>query len=167
MNVPDRSARVPNASADATQSIERVWHEQRARMWRALVAWSGDPELASDAVAEAFAQALGRGEALHAPDRWIWRAAFRIAAGDLAARRPARLVAQAEPISTLPEPIVDLVRALHTLSPKQRTVAILRWYADLPTKVVADVLGCSPTTVRVHLMHARRRLRPLLEEIDA
>jgi hypothetical protein len=48
-----------------------------ARLWQALVAFAGDPELASDAVAETFAQALRRGEAMRDPARWVSRAAFK------------------------------------------------------------------------------------------
>src|SRR5207247_3672685 len=51
------------------------------------MAFSGDPEIASDSVAEAFAQALGRGDALVDPLAWIWRVAFRVAAGELNERR--------------------------------------------------------------------------------
>jgi predicted RNA polymerase sigma factor len=57
-------------------AVERVWREQGARLWRSLVAFAGDGELASDAMAEAFAQALGRGDAVEAHDRWVWRASF-------------------------------------------------------------------------------------------
>jgi hypothetical protein len=47
------------------------------------VAYSGDPEIASYSVAEAFAQALSHREPLRTPDRWIWKSAFRIATGEL------------------------------------------------------------------------------------
>jgi DNA-directed RNA polymerase specialized sigma24 family protein len=33
-------------------------------MWQAVFAFAGDPEVASDAVAEAFTQALRRGDAI-------------------------------------------------------------------------------------------------------
>jgi RNA polymerase sigma-70 factor (ECF subfamily) len=56
-------------------------------MWRALYAYAGDPEVASDAVSEAFAQALRRGSAIRELDRWVWRSAFRIAAGEMKRRR--------------------------------------------------------------------------------
>jgi predicted RNA polymerase sigma factor len=36
-------------------AVERVWREQGARLWRSLVAFTGDGEVASDAMAEAFA----------------------------------------------------------------------------------------------------------------
>ena len=54
-----------------------------ARSWPS----AATKELASEAMAEAFAQALGRGAAVAPPDRWIWRTAFRIAAGELKERR--------------------------------------------------------------------------------
>jgi RNA polymerase sigma-70 factor (ECF subfamily) len=78
---------VQDALVTAARGLERLYREDGARLWRALVAFSGDREVASDAVAEAFAQALGRGEELRDPQRWVWRAAFRIAAGELKDRR--------------------------------------------------------------------------------
>jgi len=62
--------------AEPRDGVERVWREDGPRLWRSLVAFGGDPELASDAMAEAFAQALGRGSAIESPDRWVWRAAL-------------------------------------------------------------------------------------------
>jgi RNA polymerase sigma-70 factor (ECF subfamily) len=148
-----------------TTAIERVWREQGAKVWRSLLEFTGDPDVASDALAEAFAQALARGGALREPDRWIWRASFKIAAGELQERRrrpPPSPRSQAE----LPEPVADLVAALRRLSSNQRAAAILCLYADLPTSEAARIIGCSQTTVRVHLMQARRRLRPMLEVED-
>jgi len=37
-------------------------------------------------MAEAFAQAIGRGQALHNAQAWVWKAAFRIASGELTRR---------------------------------------------------------------------------------
>ena len=71
------------AQAEATTELEAVYREDGARLWRALYAYSNDAELASDAAAEAFAQALGRGTAMRDVRSWVWRAAFRLAAGDL------------------------------------------------------------------------------------
>ena len=117
-------------------------------------------------MAEAFAQALGHRGEIEAPDRWIWRAAFRIAAGELKERR--RVVSDElwAPSIGMPEPVTDLVRALHTLTPNQRASAVLSLYADMPTRDVARILACSQATVRVHLSQAKRRLRALLEETD-
>ena len=152
--------------AGPRDAVERVWRDDGPRLWRSLVAFGGDQELASDAMAEAFAQALGRGAAVETPDRWIWRAAFRIAAGELKERRRVAASDGHHPSVGMPEPVADLVRALRTLSPNQRAAAVLSFYADMPTRDVARILACSQATVRVHLSQARRRLRVLLEETD-
>lgn len=152
--------------AGPRDAVERVWRDDGPRLWRSLVAFGGDKELASDAMAEAFAQALGRGAAVETPDRWIWRAAFRIAAGELKERHRIA-VTDIPPISVgMPEPVADLVQALRTLSPNQRAAAVLSIYADMSTRDVARILACSQATVRVHVSQARRRLRVLLEETD-
>ena len=150
-----------------TSRFEAVWREHGARLWRALLEFTGDPDLASDALAEAFAQAMARGDEIREADRWIWRASFKIAAGELKARRANRSpVSSSERSTDLPEPVVDLVAALRTLSSKQRAAAVLHYYVDLPVSEVARTLDCTQTTVRVHLLQARRRLRPLLEVDD-
>ena len=64
--------------------IEQVYREQSARIWRALLLYSSDPEIASDATAEAFAQLLGRGPGVRDPPAWVGRTAFKIAGGSLA-----------------------------------------------------------------------------------
>jgi RNA polymerase sigma-70 factor, ECF subfamily len=148
-------------------AVERVWRQDGARLWRALVAYCGDREIASDSMAEAFAQALGRGNDVRDHDRWIWQAAFRIAAGELGRRRRSTQDASPEdPASDMPDPVVDLVVALKHLSPNQRAAAVLHDYADKSTRDVARILGCSQATVRVHLLQARRRLRAFLEDED-
>ena len=152
-------------SIEPRDSVERVWREQGAKLWRSLVAFTADPDVATDAMAEAFAQALGRGPAVRDHDRWIWRASFRIAAGELQARSR-RSGALPERSYEMPEPAADLIRALAILSPNQRAALALRDYADLSTKDVARILGCSQATVRVHRAQARKRLRPLLEVRD-
>jgi hypothetical protein len=45
-------------------AIERCYREQGEKLWRALLLLGGDGEVASDAVAEAFAQAIRRGEGI-------------------------------------------------------------------------------------------------------
>ena len=152
-------------SVEPVSEIERLFAKEGKRLWRALVAYSGNREIASDAVAEAFAQVLARGSAVDSPERWVWRAAFRIAAGELKARSRHRSVA-ADTGYVMPDPPRDLVAALARLSPKQRGALILRFYAGYSTREVAEMLGASPATIRVHISQGRRRLRRLLEDRD-
>jgi RNA polymerase sigma-70 factor, ECF subfamily len=142
--------------------LERLFETEAKHIWRALVAYTGDPEVASDAMSEAFAQALARGDELRSPHRWVWRAAFRIAAGELKIRLRDRALAE-DPPYEMPEPPHDLIATLAKLSPNQRAALILRHYAGYSTREISQILGCSAATVRVHLSQGRRRLRHLLE----
>jgi RNA polymerase sigma-70 factor (ECF subfamily) len=153
--------------AGPESELERLYRENGARLWRALLGFTGDPEVASDAVAEAFAQALGRGAAIRSPLRWVWRAAFHIARGELKARRR-RAPSEPEGSYELPNPDPDpeLTGALAQLPPGQRAAVVLHHVADYPVKEVAAILGTTSAAVRMSLTRGRRRLRELLEERD-
>jgi RNA polymerase sigma-70 factor, ECF subfamily len=153
------------AGVSRMEQIERLYREQGDRIWRGVLAFAGDPEVANDAVAEAFAQVLRRGDEVRDPERWIWRAAFRIAAGDLKERR--RIVETVAPPSyEMEEPARDLVVALGTLSERQRAVVVLHDAAGFTAREVAKIVGSTEAAVRVHLMRGRRRLRDLLKDDD-
>ena len=147
---------------DAEHGLESLYRKDGERLWRAVAAYTGDREIASDAVAEAFAQALARGPELRDPLAWIWRVAFRVAAGELKERRREGGIAP-EAIVEPEEPLTDLLAALRVLSPKQRAAIVLHHYAGYPVRDVAGILGSTSAAVRVHLSQGRKRLRGLLE----
>ena len=151
---------------DRQQEVERLYRTEGARLWRAVMAYCGDGEIANDAVAEAFAQLLARGGAVYAPHPWLWRSAFRIAAGELKARGRTAPPA-GDTTYEAPELVIDVLRALPRLSPHQREAVILHDYADLSTAEVARIMKIAQATVRVHVSQARRKLRRLLEDRDA
>jgi RNA polymerase sigma-70 factor, ECF subfamily len=153
------------AGASRSAEIERLYRERGDRIWRAVLAFSGDPEVASDAVAEAFAQVLRRGDAVEDPERWVWRAAFRIASGELKERRK-RPVMETIGSYEMEEPARDLVVALSRLSDRQRRAVVLHDAAGYPAREVARMVGSTEAAVRVHLMRGRRRLRELLRGHD-
>jgi RNA polymerase sigma-70 factor (ECF subfamily) len=126
------------------------------------MAYAADREVTNDAVAEAFAQAMRRGSALDQPLSWIWKAAFRIAAGELKRRRAS---GGPPPDEAYEQPGWDdeLMNALRTLSPNQRGSVILHHYSGYSVKEIAAVLGSTPMAVRVHLSQGRKRLRAALE----
>jgi RNA polymerase sigma factor (sigma-70 family) len=141
--------------------LERLYRAQGDRMLRSLLAFAGDPDVAGDAVAEAFAQALRGGSAIHDPERWLWRAAFRIASGELKDRaRSSPLTKEAS--YEMEAPARDLVEALGHLSEKQRMAVILHDAAGYPNKEVAAIIGSTTAAVKVHVARGRRRLRELL-----
>lgn len=145
-------------------ALERLYREEGPRLERALVLFAGNREVAMDAIAEAFAQAIRGRTRVNDPRAWVWRAAFRIAAGELKDR--SRRTELRESSYEMPEPVVDLVRALARLSPKQRASLVLFHYAGYPAKDVARIVGSTPAAVTVHLSVGRKRLRGLLEDDD-
>jgi len=60
-----------------TAEVALLYQQEGPKLWRAVFAYAGDREVASDAVAEAFAQFIRRGGGVREPRAWIWRAAFR------------------------------------------------------------------------------------------
>lgn len=150
---------------DAKRDLEQLYREHGNRLWWALVAFSGDREIASDAESEAFAQALRRGDAIKDALAWVWRAAFRIAAGELQRRRTVA-PPLADPSYELPEPAAHVTQALRELPPQQRAAVVLHYYADKPIREIAELLGTSSSTVAVHLHRGRNRLRDLLGDDD-
>ena len=151
------------ASGPDQRDLEVVWRTDGARIWRAIAAYACDADVANDAVSEAFAQALGRIEEIRDPVAWLWRTSFRLATKELRARARASVLQQ-EAAYDLPEPLDDVFRAFERLSPNQRAAVLLHDYADRPTAEVAETLGVSAATVRVHLSQGRRRLRGILKE---
>lgn len=53
----------------------------------------------------------------------------------------------------------EVQRLLATLAPQQRAAVVLRYLFDQTDDEMAEVLNCSPATVRSHLSHARSALR--------
>jgi RNA polymerase sigma-70 factor (ECF subfamily) len=146
-------------------SVEDLYRRDGERLWRAVLLYSGDREVASDAVAEAFAQLLRRGDAVSAPDRWVWRAAFRIAAGDLKSRGDRRR-AVVDPVPVASGDDGRVADVLLKLSPNQRSAIVLHYFSGYTYKEVAAIIGSTPSAVSVHITRGRRRLRTLLEDLD-
>jgi len=152
-------------AVDQGLRFEAVYREHGDHLWRGVFLFCGDREIASDAVAEAFAQAIRRGERVESALAWITRAAYRIAAGELKARRRAG-DAFVDRAYEMTEPASELVAALAKLSPKQRAAAVLHFRDNYTLAEVADIIGSTTAAVGVHLYRARRRLRELLGEDD-
>lgn len=152
---------VPSAG-DFVADVERVYRTEGARLWRSVAGYAGSRAVADDAVAEAFAQLLRRGPEVLDPKAWVWRAAFRIAAGDLQRqRRDTNELLQDFP-ADVPVDSLDLVAALRTLSDMQRKSVVLHDYTGYRAAEVARMIGSTEAAVRVHLLRGRKKLRSIL-----
>lgn len=146
------------------EQVEMLYRLDGDRLWRSIFGLSASRTIADDAVAEAFAQLLRRGDAVRDPRAWVWRTAYRLALGLLSERNRTVNEVLDDLAYEAPEPALDLVAALRELSPAQRSAVIFVDFAGYRARETADLIGSSEAAVRVHLMRGRRRLRARLGE---
>ena len=146
--------------------VETVYRSVHPRLWRSLLSYTGDAELASDAEAEAFAQVLRRGEAVDDVAAWVWRSAFQIAAGLLAARSRPNDLWSAEGSTPPTGSVAEFLGLLADLSPQQRACVALRYVGEYTSPEIGELLGTSAGTVRVQLHRAHDALRQTIMEAE-
>jgi RNA polymerase sigma-70 factor, ECF subfamily len=147
------------------ERVRQAYDATHQPLWQAVLAFSRSEDIADEAVAEGFAQALRRGDDIRNVERWVWAATFAIARGLLAERSRGNSVPLSQDPSVDPvEPDVDLISALSRLGDRDREVVLMCDFAGWPAFDVAAITGISPGGVRVRLHRARKRLRTLLSE---
>lgn len=181
MPEPDEAGQVRREAL----SVALVEHGDR--LYSLALRITRDPDMASDAVQEAFATALQRVDDFRGEARlgtWLHRIVYTKAIDLLRARgreapMPEEDAAKRPPDddrlggaptwSRPPDEILlgnetkkALENALMELTPMQRLVFELREVEGRATEDVADILSLPPGTVRVHLHRARMRLRARL-----
>jgi RNA polymerase sigma-70 factor, ECF subfamily len=153
-------------SADPSRAMDELFRRESPRLWRALMAFTaGRADVADEAVSEAFARAVANGDRVEQPVAWLYRVAFRIAAQELRRERD-RATPESPSIAeetAEQDEFGELFSALVKLPANQRAAVFLHYRCDLSVREVADRLGVSTATARVHLWRGRQRLRRLLE----
>ena len=143
------------------EAIERAYRDYATQLWRGVYAYSGGRvDIADEAVAETFARALEGTERIRSLLPWLYRVAFRQAAERL------RCEQRLGPLEEVPEGGDTrsdtrnlFLGALALLTPPQRAVVFLFYYADLSISDIADATGSNRVAVRVQLHRAREALR--------
>ena len=174
---------------DLRAALSRTLVEEGDRLYALALRVTRDPDLAADAVQEAFTSALDKQDAFRGEARlgtWLHRIVFNKSIDQLRRRRreeplpdeeAGELTAQdvqlghgpswARPPDELllgEETRQALERAVGRLTPLQRAVFELKETEGRPTNEVAAILGIAEATVRVHLHRARLKLRDLLSD---
>ena len=146
--------------------VEAVFRSVHHRLWRSLLLFTGDAELASDAVAEAFAQVLRRGDAVDDVEAWVWRSAFRIAGGLVAARLSSTDLGPVDGSTPLTGSLAEFLGLLDGLSEQQRACVALRYVGEYTSSEIGELLGTSASSVRVQLHRAHAALRETITEAE-
>jgi DNA-directed RNA polymerase specialized sigma24 family protein len=147
---------------------EAFYRAEFARVVRTSYLIVHDRQRAEEIAQEAFIQLLTNWRKVsryQQPGAWVRRVAIRIATRS--ARRDGRRMALEQGAHVPPAPAgqnLDLLNAIKQLPAQQRAAVALFYFEDRPLPEVADILGCSHATAKVHVFNARRRLADLLRE---
>jgi RNA polymerase sigma-70 factor, ECF subfamily len=176
-------------ATDHRAALTRALVEEGDRLYALAFRVTRDPDLAADAVQEAFASSLDHVDGFRGEARlstWLHRIVFTKSIDLLRRRRREEPLLQEEAEELTAEDLrlghgsswarppdelllgketrAALERALGKLTPLQRAVFELKETEGRPTAEVAEILGTAEPTVRVHLHRARLKLRDLLAD---
>jgi RNA polymerase sigma factor (sigma-70 family) len=144
--------------------FEEFYRDSRDACLRAVLVGTGNPHLAEDLVAEAYAQAWSawrKVRAHPAPRAWIVRTALNSRVSWWRKRRREVALAGHDAEGHQQTEGVDpaLLAAVRRLPRRQREVVALRVFLDLDTEATAKTLSIAPGTVTAHLARAVATLR--------
>lgn len=151
----------------ADLDFDSFYASSSRRLLGQVYVMTGDMGAAEDAIAEAYARAWQRWDAVQrygSPEAWVRTVAMRVAVSSwrkarnrlLAHRRDQAL----DPMAGSPEPDrVMLVRALQKIPAKQRQALVLHFIADLPVREVAAEMNAAEGTVKSWLSRGRAALK--------
>jgi RNA polymerase sigma factor (sigma-70 family) len=164
---PAAEADVEGVVATRFASFDAAYAALAPVAYRAAFRLVGDRDAAQDIAQDAMVRLVPRWRkvAEHpCPEAWAATVATRLAISAWHRRR--RAPRPDRDVTVLPQDAIvsrdALVRALRSLSGRQRDVAVLLYIADLPVAEVAAALGCSDGTVKTHASRAREALRAAL-----
>lgn len=165
---------------DREVEFERLVLPHRSRMMRTVWRVVRDADLAEEALQEALATLWRKLPVLSRhpnPEALVLRVALDAARDQLRARlrRERRVMpleeADAAPGIASPDPVEravvvrEVLTAVRRLGPHQATAILLRVVEEAPYQTVAQALGCSEATARVHVLRARQKLRTWLSHL--
>ena len=143
----------------------------------------GDREEARDVVQVTFLRVWenrSRFDRRWSPNTWIYRIASNLAIDELRSRKvrerslqPAGVFLRAiaggreTSLAELEDREIETIfqRLAESLTEKQRLAFVLRGHEGLSSEEVGKILGCRPSTVRNHLLAARRKMRHELRRL--
>jgi RNA polymerase sigma-70 factor (sigma-E family) len=154
---------------DDRAGFDAFVHARSAALSRTAYLLTGDHHLAQDLVQAALLQAAKHWGRIHtSPEAYVRRAMYH---QNISWWRRRRFAETALESYDAPAPAADptlrlsLEQALRRLTPRQRTVLVLRYFEDLTEVQTAAELGISSGAVKSMSRQALQRLRVLAPEL--
>jgi DNA-directed RNA polymerase specialized sigma24 family protein len=142
---------------DADHAVAALYQAHYPALVRLAALLIPDVATAEDIVQDAFAAVHGRWHVQPAPDAALAYLRWSVV------HRSRSVPPLGEPAAGTGEPVSAVVSALRALSPRQREVVVLRYFADLSEAEIAAATGMSMAAVRDHAAQAMSSLQAGLE----
>ena len=162
------------AARDGSLEFEGFFAANRERLFRALWLVARDRHEAEEVAQDAFLKVWERWDRVGGMDDaegYLYRTAFNLFRNRrrrsvLALRRLVRAIPPPDPTDAVDDRD-QVIRALATLTPRQRSALVLTDLIELTSEEAARALGVRPSTVRVLSARARTALRDEIGGQDA
>jgi len=158
--------------------LDEIWGENEARLAKLAIGLGLPGDQAADVLQDVYLMAIHKPPAIVDRvelRRWLFRVtANRCHLEHRLRSRWRRLWSSLETVWTTSHRIgtspvcgelkQDVNRALATLTDDDRKLVVMRYFSDLNSREIADIVGMPEATVRGHLRAARRKLADELED---
>ena len=153
-------ARAKYASAAGFDDFYSLQFMPMVRLARGLV---DTAECAEEIVQDAFVRLLERWDRVDEPIGYLRAAVVNGARSELRKREVRRRFGRQQPLPCAPAGEDYLIDALAQLAAKRRTALVLRFYAQLSEREIAEAMGVRPGTVKSLVSRGLADLRRLIE----
>jgi RNA polymerase sigma-70 factor, ECF subfamily len=172
--IPESGVGQADSGGGPDRGFDAFAREQR----RALVAFAwtltGDVGVAEDVAQDALHatwKAWDRDGGLRQPEAWARqvvanRAVDRVRRAGRERRALGLVGARPDPAVDLPTTDHEFWDAVRALPERQAQAIALHYLEDRPVAEIAEILGCAPATVKVHLHRGRRALADALAPVS-
>jgi RNA polymerase sigma-70 factor (ECF subfamily) len=150
----------------AVPTFDQFYRSEYRSVVGLAFALSGSRMAAEDIAQDAFVaahKAWDRVGHFDKPEAWVRRVVANLAVSHFRtkvreAKAVARLKSRHDYLPRLPAVDAHFWKEVRALPKRQAQVVALHYLEDMPVGQIAEVLGCAPATVKVHLHKARARL---------
>jgi RNA polymerase sigma-70 factor (ECF subfamily) len=128
-----------------------------------------DDDTAHEIASEAFTRVLARWQELNNPQSYLYTIATNLVRDQWRTTGRERraisiMTATAQPDGRQPVQDVEVRALIQALPGRMRSAFLLHYYAELPLREIAMMLGLPEGTVKADLFHARARLKAAVGE---
>ncbi|WP_419928648.1 SigE family RNA polymerase sigma factor [Candidatus Poriferisocius sp.] len=145
-------------------SFDDLYRDEYGPMVRLARGLVDTQEIAEEIVQDAFARVYERWNRLDNPGGYLRTAVVNGARSELRKREVRRRIGIRPFIPPQPEDRDYLLDALDQLSPRQKTILVLKFYADMTEKEIAQAMGIRPGTVKSATSRGLAELRKVVEQ---